>query len=151
MTRYKGRSNAKAVERDFPHVDLYANIPTHGWRHAIGEPTFVSGMRKSDPHQFDRRNSMVVTMTQKSSSVFLAGLFILGLTAGAQAQGTQQTMPGSPAAVGGQPIRSNPGTGTGVATGSGPLSQPGTPPANIGNRQWGPTQTQPLQQQPFGR
>jgi hypothetical protein len=105
---------------------------------------------ESDPHQFDRRNSMVVTMTQKSSSVFLAGLFLLGLTAGVQAQGTQQVMPGSPAAVGGQ--QRGPVTGTaGVATGSGPLSQPTAPPATPGNRQWGPAQTQPLQQQPFGR
>ena len=95
-------------------------------------------------------NDMVVTMKQRSSSfVFLAGLLVLGLTAGAQAQGTQQIMPGSPAAVGGQQfVRGNPGTGTGVATGRGPLSQPIAPATGSWNRQW--RTTTPVQQ-PFGR
>ena len=30
MTRYKGRSNAKAVERDFPHIVEMA-VPPHGF------------------------------------------------------------------------------------------------------------------------
>jgi hypothetical protein len=96
----------------------------------------------------DSISGVVITMTQRSSSVFLAGLLVLGLTAWAQAQGTQQIMPGSPAAVGGQQfVRGSPGTGTGVATGSGPLSRPIAPSPN---RQWGPVQTNPVQQ-PFGR
>jgi hypothetical protein len=35
-------------------------------------------------------NGMVVTMTHASSSVLLSGMLVLGLTAGAHAQGTQQ-------------------------------------------------------------
>jgi len=87
---------------------------------------------------------------KKSSSVFLAGLLVLGLTAVSHAQGTQQVMPGSPKAVAGQQtVRGNPSTGTGVATGSGPLSQPVGPATSSWNPQW--QNTRPLQQQPFGR
>jgi hypothetical protein len=97
-------------------------------------------------------SGMVITMTQKSSTVFLAGLLVLGLTAGAQAQGTQQIMPGSPAAVGGyyqQNYYRYPGTGgTGVATGRGPLSQAVGPAQGSWNRQW---RTTGPAQQPFGR
>jgi hypothetical protein len=95
-------------------------------------------------------NGMVVTMAQRSSSVFLSGLLVLVLTAGAHAQGTQQQINAPPR--GNAVVAPGGSAGTsGVATGSGPLSQPTAPLATPGNRQLGPTQTQPLQQQPFGR
>ena len=65
-------------------------------------------------------------MTHTSSSALLAAMLVVGLTAGAQAQGTQQIMPGSPqsrsmySTPGAQPY----GYGYGVPTGRGPLSQP---------------------------
>ena len=97
-------------------------------------------------------NGTVVIMAYPSSSVFLAGLLVLGLAAGAHAQGTQQNMnPG----VGGTAS-----SGTGVTTGRGAGSQPVPPAASRFNNQQnqqqnrplnapGPTQTNPGQN-PFG-
>jgi len=91
-------------------------------------------------------NGMVATMTHTSSSVLLSGIFVLGLTAGAHAQGTQQQFYPQRGYVAVAPSGST-SYATGVPTGAGPLSRPVGPAAGSWNRQW--RQTYPMQR-PFG-
>jgi len=90
-------------------------------------------------------------MKHPSSSVFLAGILVVGLTNVVQAQGTGQNMYGGTAS-----------SGTGVTTGVGPLNQPVTPAPSTANPRQnmqqniqrpqnmpGPVQTNPGQN-PFG-
>ena len=90
-------------------------------------------------------------MKHTSSSVFFAGILVLGLTTVVQAQGTGQNMYGGTASG-----------GSGVTTGVGPLTQPIAPAQSSANPRQnmqqntqrpqnapGPVQTNPAQN-PFG-
>ena len=92
---------------------------------------------------------MVVTMTHAPSSVLLSGLLVLGLTAGAYAQGTQQGINAGGRTVVAPSSSQSSGTGTAVPTGQGPLTQPVGPAASSLNRPVG-GQTNPSPQ-PFGQ
>jgi hypothetical protein len=90
-------------------------------------------------------------MERLSASILFVGILVVGLAAGARAQGTQQNMPGGTA-----------NSGTGVTTGVGPLNQPIAPATSVANPRQnvqqnmqrpqnipGPAQTNPGQN-PFG-
>src|SRR4029077_14761167 len=85
-----------------------------------------------------RSKCEVATMTRTSFSAFLSTLLILGLTAGARAQGTQQGINANSYRGGYSSGYSRPPSyGYGVPTGRGPLTQPIGPPAGSWYRSYG--------------